>query len=303
MKTRLIIKRILTYVLGLVCTAYLCMAFTMFNKPDPTKHVCEGVGIDIADEQANGFITKAEIEERLKSSHLYPVGTQMSDIDIRAIEEMLAQSPFVETAECYKSVDDNVNIRITQRLPIIRVKASNGDDYYVDDKDSIMPNMQYTSDLIIATGHISRRFATEYVAPLGKALMANELWRNLVEQVNVLPDNGIEIVPRVGSHVVYLGQLPPAADKESRQKAVDSFVDQKLARLMKFYRYGLPQAGWNKYSYINLEFDNQIVCKRMKVGKESTPQEASPETPVQPDLQQSAEHPESQGTPETPRQQ
>ena len=37
----------------------------------------------------------------------------------------------------------------------------------------------------------------------------------------------------------------------------------KLDRLGKFYKYGLSQAGWNKYSYINLEFDNQIICKKV----------------------------------------
>ena len=30
----------------------------------------------------------------------------------------------------------------------------------------------------------------------------------------------------------------------------------------KFYQYGLSQAGWNKYSRISVEFDNQIICKR-----------------------------------------
>ena len=39
-----------------------------------------------------------------------------------------------------------------------------------------------------------------------------------------------------------------------------------MERLEKFYKYGLSQAGWNRYSYINLEFDNQIICKR-KDGK------------------------------------
>ena len=39
-------------------------------------------------------------------------------------------------------------------------------------------------------------------------------------------------------------------------------VNSKMTRLEKFYRYGLSQAGWNKYKYINLEFDNQIVCKK-----------------------------------------
>lgn len=35
-----------------------------------------------------------------------------------------------------------------------------------------------------------------------------------------------------------------------------------MSRLENFYKYGLSKAGWDKYSYINLEFDNQIICKK-----------------------------------------
>ena len=45
-------------------------------------------------------------------------------------------------------------------------------------------------------------------------------------------------------------------------------IRKKLDRLEKFYKYGLSQAGWNKYSYINLEFDNQIICKKRNYKKE-----------------------------------
>ena len=30
----------------------------------------------------------------------------------------------------------------------------------------------------------------------------------------------------------------------------------------RFNKYGLNKAGWNKYYYINIEFDNQIICKK-----------------------------------------
>jgi hypothetical protein len=47
-------------------------------------------------------------------------------------------------------------------------------------------------------------------------------------------------------------------------------VEHRLSRLQKFYRYGLSQAGWKKYIYISVEFDNQIICKRypIEVNKE-----------------------------------
>jgi cell division protein FtsQ len=59
-----------------------------------------------------------------------------------------------------------------------------------------------------------------------------------------------------------LGPLPEGKTKSEVARQIDEFLKLKLTRLEKFYRYGLSQAGWNKYSSINLEFDNQIICKR-----------------------------------------
>jgi len=153
---------------------------------------------------------------------------------------------------------------------VIRIKADNGDDYYVDDKNSVMPNTSYTSDLVIATGYISRSFATKYLSPLGKAVMANDLWKNLIEQIHVLPDRSIELVPRVGDHIIYIGKLPEYIKGGSREKTIADFMERKLVRLEKFYKYGLSYAGWNKYSYINIEFDNQIICKKRSYTTEQT---------------------------------
>ena len=257
-------KKSLLVTVDIVLAVYLLCAFTVFNKPDETARVCTKAKIVVADESSNGFINANEITKRLKSAGLYPLGKLMRDINAREIEEKLKKSPFVKTAQCYKTEDGEVNVSITQLLPVIRVKAENGDDYYLDDKDGIMPNSLYTSDLIIATGNIPRWFARRYISPLGKAIMGNDMWKSLVVQVNVLPDRSIEIVPRVGNHIVHLGPLPEANSKEKRQELINQFVDRKLTRLEKFYKYGLAQAGWNKYSYIDIEFDNQIICRKTK---------------------------------------
>lgn len=262
MKIHINWKKTLTIVLDVVLAAYLVLAFTAFNKPDETAKVCTKVSINIADEATNGFIKSKEIKKRLEASHLYPLDKPMRYVDARKIEETLKMSPFVKTAECFKTQDGHVNVSITQRLPLVRIKANNGDDYYLDDNDCIMPNSHYTSDLIIATGNISRPFAMNYISPLSKSLMNNELWKNQIEQINVLQDRTIELIPRVGNHVIVLGQLPEAKLKSDIAQRVDQFLQRKLRRLELFYRYGLSQAGWNKYSSINLEFDNQIICKK-----------------------------------------
>lgn len=258
-------KKVLLVVVDIILGLYLVMAATSFNEPDKTVTKCTKVGIDISDSNNSGFLSASEIKKILEHRGIYPFGKQMKEINPRQIEDVLKSSPFVKTAECYKTPSGQVCINITQRMPIIRIKSQNGADYYLDDKGGILPNSHYTSDLIIATGNINNAFAQRYITPLAKAIMSSALWSNQIVQINVLPDRGIEIVPRVGDHIVFIGYLPQNNNNDIREKTIAEFANKKLTRLEKFYRYGLSKAGWNKYSYINLEFDNQIICKKKEI--------------------------------------
>ena len=227
---------------------YLVLAITAFNSPDESDNVCREVNIHVEDGSVKGFLDQEEIKGLLQRSRCYPIGDQMSHVDVRNIEEQLQKNPFVKDVQCYKTQTGHVNITIDQRLPVVRVKADNGDDYYVDEHGNIMPNTHFASNLVVATGAIHQKYAQKVLKDIGCYLLNTPLWGSQVEQLNVLADGTIEMVPRVGDHIVYLGS--PAN------------LECKLERLEKFYKYGLSKAGWNKYSYINVEFDNQIICKK-----------------------------------------
>lgn len=230
--------------------AYLLLAVTAFNRPDEQSSVCSEVNIHIEESRVKGFLNADDIKVQLQRARLYPLGDLMSEIDVRKIEEALRQDPFVETAQCYKTQTGRVYIQLTQRMPVMRVKADNGEDYYIDEHGNIMPNTHYASDIVVATGHIQHQYAQQVLKRFGLLLLDNPLWQSQTEQLHVLADGSIELIPRVGDHIVYLGR-PVRLEK-------------KLERLEKFYRYGLSKAGWNKYSYISLEFSNQIICKKNK---------------------------------------
>lgn len=234
--------------IDIAIAVYLVLAITAFNRPDELYNVCSEVKIDIQEGAVKGFLNPDEIKAQLQQAHLYPLGDPMEQVNSRKIEEKLLQNPFVESVQCYKTQSGRVDITLSQRLPVIRVKADNGDDYYVDTYGNIMPNTQYVSDLVIATGQISRPYAQKVLSRVGNFLIRNKLWFCQAEQINVLDDGTIEMIPRVGEHIVYLGQ--------------PTGLSRKFSRLEKFYKYGLPKAGWNKYSYISVEFDNQIICKK-----------------------------------------
>ena len=243
-------KKSLFAVCDIVIAAYLLLAVTAFNKPEADPSHCTEVKIDIMQNSVEGFMTASEIKKILSQNNLYPLKRPMADISPRQIEEALQKSPFVERVECYKTQSGHVCINIKQRIPVVRVMADNGENYYVDTYGNMMPENSYVTDLIIATGAINRKYARTILTRVANYILQDKFWKNQIVQMNVLPDGTMEVVPRVGDHIVYLG-----APKE---------IDKKLERLRKFYLYGLNKAGWGKYSYINVEFNNQIICKRNK---------------------------------------
>lgn len=277
------VKKIIIGVLDVVLGAYLVLAVTSFNKPKVVDRYCSKVEITIADSTDAGFLSAPEIKSLLQAKNLYPLGKKMSSVNPRSLEEAMAPRggsglPFVKTAECYKTDDGHVCIIITQRTPLIRVKSARGDDYYLDDQGGTMPNSKYTSDLIVVTGAVSNSFARYYITPMARAIMGNDFWKNQIEQINITNDLGVELVPRVGNHIIYIGQLPWGKYKSQIDRNVAAYVNKKLDRMLKFYKYGLSKVGWNKYSYIDVELDNQIVCTlRHEVRKEDTAEPEAPE--------------------------
>lgn len=277
MKLRIDWKKIIIRALDVVLAGYLVMAITSWNSPDKSRRICTKVNINISDSNNAGFLSAGEIKRILEKDGLYPLDRNLNTVSPRRIEEVLKSGPFVRTAECYVTENGHVDIIITQRMPIIRIKSNQGGDYYLDDNGGILPNSKYTSDLIIATGNINRWFAHYGIAPLARAINSSEFWSNQIEQIHVLPDRGIELVPRVGEHIIYLGYLPTCRNKAVNNRNIIVSTDRKLSRLEKFYRYGLSQAGWNKYSYISVEFDNQIICKRNNAEEEREKEEPTVE--------------------------
>lgn len=245
-------KTILTILCSVIVAAYLVFALLTLSKPTEDK-VCRELRVSIEESVLPGFLTSADVRNMLIADHLSPEGHAIDNIDLAGIEEALENKELIENAECYVIRDSVVMVEIRQRIPVARIINNRGEDYYIDTHGKPMPQGRYVHNLLIATGNVSRSYAEQSLAPLANEVVSNPFWHEGIVQLNVLNDGSIEMIPRVGDHVVYLGQ--PVN------------ISQKLDRLRKFYLYGLNVSGWNKYSHINVEFDNQIICKRRPFKK------------------------------------
>jgi cell division protein FtsQ len=58
------------------------------------------------------------------------------------------------------------------------------------------------------------------------------------------------MVPRVGNHIIEFGEAEN--------------IEEKLDKLYTFYLNGMNKIGWNKYSKLNIEFGNKVICTQRK---------------------------------------
>lgn len=239
----------LLLLVGLI--VYLAFAFTNFTRHGD-ETICRHINFTIADSAHAGFITAEEADNILRKTGLYPIGRQMKQIDGLAIEKALRQNAYIDSVSCYKSPNGTVNVLIEQRLPLMRIIADNGEEYYMDNKGNLMQPQGYSADLVVATGSISRAYARKQLLPLGRFLRENPFWDNQIEQIHVSPRKRLELVPRVGGHVIAFG-------------TADS-IDQKFRNLYTFYEKVLPEVGWNKYAVISVEHITQIVGRKQRKG-------------------------------------
>ena len=242
-------KTLVKIVLLVALAVYMVFAFADFSRHGDNT-VCSTVNYTIADSLHAGFITVEEADRLLRASGLYPVGRTLDQVDGLAIERALRRNSYIDSVSCYKSPNGVVNVLIEQRLPLLRVLADNGDDYYMDQKGNLMTPQGYVADLIVATGHIDRKYARSELLKLGRFLHADPFWNAQVEQIHVLPNRHLRLVPRVGGHTIEFG-------------TADS-ISQKFRNLYTFYEKVLPQVGWNKYTEISVEHVTQIVGKKGK---------------------------------------
>lgn len=212
------------------------------------QKVCSNMTISIIDYGDKMLISNEEIAALLKEKELNPIGRSLEKITTKTIEEAIEKHPMVRHAECYKTPGGTVHITIDQRTPILRVIGV--ENYYVDDLRKPMPtSTNYAAYVPVVTGRITKKMATGGIYDFVQFISKDEFWRDQIEQININNRMKVELVPRVGNHIIVLGDLER--------------FQQKMEKLRKFYQYGLNEIGWNIYSTIDLQYKDQVVCTRI----------------------------------------
>lgn len=240
-------KKILSTIVLVLLVGYIAFAaIALCSKP--TGQVCKGVRLEMRDSLETGYMNTTDVVALLAKSDLNPTGRPLEEVSLHAIEDALEASPLIASSECYKTIGGYVVVEVKCRRPILRVMTNGGESYYLDEEGEVIERIAKAVYVPVATGYITRDFAKQELLELALYLQGNELWNAQIEQINVTRRGELELVPRVGSHVIVLG--------------APGNYEQKFAKLQTFYEKGLNEVGWNRYSRINVDYGNQVIGTR-----------------------------------------
>ncbi len=240
MKTALKII-LLTGVIG-----YLVFTVATLSKKNE-DYVCCGVDVVISNMSEKALFNKEFVSDILANKKISPQGQTISKININMIEQIIGENAYIDSVQCYFTPKHNLCIRVISRKPVMHV-ITDDTEYYMDANGNVMPPGNFNLDLCLMTGNISEKLAKDKLLPLASFLDSNEPWKNEIQQVNVIDEQHIELIPMTGDHRIRIGN--------------SDNIKEKMDKLLLFREEGLDKVGWNKYAYIDLSYNGQVVCTK-----------------------------------------
>lgn len=250
--TKNIIFRI-SILLGLALFVFLLVNTIIHRKSTIVKKI----EITIDDMEGNFMIDKNQLQ-KLLDKRFEIINKKLDGRDLEAIEDTIAALPLVKKANAYIDNNGNLNIQVEQRRPLLRVFNSINETYYVDEEGIKFPcSKLYTAKVPVVNGNIPEQCGIEQkiqskelkrVFAVWNGIKENDTWKNLIGQLFVNQKSEVELVPRIGSAIIYFGD--------------DQDIDGKINRMNVFYFDVLPKVGWNTYKVINIMYKDQVICKK-----------------------------------------
>jgi len=241
-------KKIALVSVVVLILAYLLFAVFYLVPHSKKDMVCKELRIDVIDTLDRHYLTDDEIRNNIVKAGLSPVGKNLATVSTAAIEDKLEENRLIKRAECYKTVNGAVRIKIYQRVPVLRI-FSTKESYYIDSEGEKMPvPNNFAVYVPIATGYINDEYATKQLYGFALFLQQDKFWSSQIKQIYVASNGDVELTPAVGNHQIILGKIED--------------YKENLEKLRLFYEKGLSKVGWNKYSVINLKYKNQVVCTK-----------------------------------------
>ena len=255
------VRHIINGVSGALLAACLVLAYMSgVSCRAPLK--CTGLNVVIADSSMNRFVSKADVKKFLDKEYGEYVGMPLDSIDLAKVEKIIDGRSAVNKSEAYTTRDGMLNVKVTQRTPVVRFQKSDG-GFYADAEGFLFPlQNSYSSRVQVVDGDLPLKANSGSKGELSdekekewlnnileviKFMEGSKVWKDKIVQISVREDGDLILIPREGRERFLFGQ------------PVD--VEEKFSKMEKYYTHILPAKGEGHYRTVDLKYKGQIVCR------------------------------------------
>lgn len=194
------------------------------------------------------FVTEPMVKNIINiSSKNGKKALKIKDIDIIKTEQNLDANPFVIQSNVYIDLEGIVNVTVSQKIPVVRIKTAN-EEFYLDQQGNKFPlSKNFSFPCLMVSGDIK---PDEYVnlTYLCKLISVDNLFKNHIIAIEKDKRKSYNFLLNIPGVYIEYGDLANSP--------------QKLTNLKEFYKQYLDYVGFNAYKKISLKYDNQIVATK-----------------------------------------
>lgn len=250
-------KSVFKWTVLLILLGYVS-AMVIWARAEADRHVCTGIDIEI---DASRGIADTIASRGLRSELTkYPkkiIGAHLNSINTLEIEKYLSKFNTFESIECLLTPAGRLLVKAVPLIPEARVFDTNGTSYYINKEGKrIDANAKFFVDVPIIQGHFTRTFRAEMLLPVIRYVNNDAKLKLLIASVKANDADNIMLVPRLGGHVINIGDTTLLAEKRQG--------------IMTAYMSILPRKGWQTYDTISVKFRNQVICTRREKTERNT---------------------------------
>ena len=227
------------FLLGLVSFLF---AFSSIRN---NERSLEKVAVNFMGE-TNLYITEASVNKLLIQNEEGVASVTKEILDLNELESVLKSNPMIKTAQVYLTVNGEVRADVVQRKPIARVNTNAS--YYIDDEGLFMPlSSNYSARVPLVTGHV-RKNNLSNVYNIAKKIHDDRFLKTHIVEIHQKQDGSFVLKARVLDFEILIGDMKN--------------LDKKFSNFKAFYQKAKKDKTLKKYSKVNLQFENQVVCTK-----------------------------------------
>jgi len=218
------------------------------------KKTIQAVKISITNPAAANFLNASYIQRILHTQFGDDIANQsVNGETISKVERFLNKNSWIQNAEAFIDVNNNLKIEVAQKTPFIRVFEKNGASYYLDRSLHPIPLSESYTPVLMAVANVpSNNYTAKLntftsIAFIADYIEADTFWNAQTQMIVVRDTNDFALLTALGKQLIILGDT--------------SNLSNKLSNVFLFYRKLLKKIGWNLYTTIDARFDGQLIAK------------------------------------------